>query len=329
MKTTSQAFVDAYRQAARPAVPHGPAVAPAPPMPVPEVAPWQNIEIATWQLPGDTTSDARDAAAWTRLDRPHQSPPPMETPQEQRVRRRLSEIAAERVKLAGRSESAPPTATSKRATDGAIEWPDICADLLSEASDEYDSVLRSLATSHNHSLVLGIVAAGPRLGCTTTAMCLSLRAAMLGERPLLVDASQHSFAAQLNLTSATGWWPLAELGDSPLRALHLDARTGVTLLPSGASLPDRLEPGLLFELGSAIGTARQKHRVVVADFGCVDDSTSGRVGRLMSAVGVDAVLALVPAGDATASDRLTARLGSHAKRLVGVLGVQNHVAFAA
>ena len=189
------------------------------------------------------------------------------------------------------------------------------------AAAQYDEALRSLCSTHDGTLLLGVLSSRPKTGCTTAAICLALRAATLGLRPLLLEATSASLADQLGMSTKTGWWPLTVRRESPLRAAHFDARSGVAVLPSGDALPDEIEPAELFELASAIGTLRQKHRIVIVDLGAVDTPTSAaRTTRLSSAMGIDRLIALTDGGEHEI-DVLQSRLGHCANRLAGVLGV--------
>ncbi len=338
MKTTNQAFVDAYRQASRPANANADMKA----EPVARIAPvasplpsWQNTEIATWHLPSDgptsegpategpaTDVATHEATSWTRIDAAHVEAPHFETPQAKRVRRRLSEIAAERFRHESRPKDDAVAKKIASTASGELVWPEICADLLAEAAPQYDGALRNLVAAHPESLVLAIVATRPKLGCTTTAMCLALRAATLGMRPLLLEASDSHLGQQLGMSADNGWWQLATRRDSPLRAIRFDARSGVAVLPTGAPLPAQVDSATMFELGSICGTLRQKHRAIVVDLGVITSPTeSARAGRLLSAIGVDSILALAPAGDEAGVVSLRSNLATHASQLAGVLGV--------
>lgn len=324
MTTTNQAFINAYRQTSAPQA----ATVSASPAPA-----WANIEIATWQVEGDALPSLAPAAQpRLRIDPPHTATIESESPQARRMRRRLSDIAAERERFESRLATpieplapvalprlaAQPDVTDEPITIGPV-WPALCADLLAVAAPSYDTALQSLLPRDGGAALIGVVAAQPGGGCTTTTLCLALRAATLGMRPLVIESSGAGLAAMLSLPRNSGWWSLVERGESPLRAAQLDPKTGVALLPCGGELPAALAPAQLFELATAMGVLRHKHRAIIVDFGSLETAQHAARSRcLVGSLGVDSLLAVTRAGDESLGTVRTG-LGPHASKLVGAI----------
>ena len=157
MNTTNKAFIDAYNQAKR--------RMPVQPVRIGELA---DELLATGEMVSATAVNIADLPIPDqRVDRAEAAP-----------RRPLSAVQADEL-----FRFDPPAAEQSQP-----RWPELCQQLLAEAAERYDAVLRMLPASHT-GLLIGIVGVEPRSGCTTSAICLALRSSALGYDTLLVDGN--------------------------------------------------------------------------------------------------------------------------------------------
>lgn len=195
-------------------------------------------------------------------------------------------------------------------TVASFQWPKVCRTLALQSGAQLDHVVelvRSQAEA-GHSLV-GVMGLFPRVGTTTTALCLALRAARRVNRAIVVDANfcHPRMATWLDATPTVGWEEVlrhtAHLADAVVRATddHLD------LLALGAKAsrdPLPLATGL--QAGVTAGILRHAYDLTLIDLGTFfDSSVQPIVLALVRNMGIDSVIAVAANGPADPRDLAT------------------------
>lgn len=219
----------------------------------------------------------------------------------------------------GEAEATSAIGAQKSKSSVGPRWPVICQHLVSEVGREYDSLLRSLTETAGTGVLVGVGGVAPKGGCTTTAICLALRAAALGKSTLLVDADldQPDLASMLGLKSPEPWPNLIKQGRPLMDGILFKRDVGVDLLlnAKGASVGD--DAASTFRLGLAAGALRRKYQCVIVDLGLLADERAG--AYVASAVGVDHVLLV--AGPDSSDREVDLALGCIEHRQLAVSGI--------
>ncbi len=305
MTTTNKAFIDAYRQSST----------------ARQVRPLRGADLTDALAgTGEVVSATVDGDLVSMPSKPVTQPVdlPTSTIEQPRVdhaeaapRRPLSAVQAD--ELFGIDANTSGHCTPR--------WPESCQQLLASAADRYDAVLRKLPTESTSSLV-GIVGAGPRSGCTTTAVCLALRSAALGFETALVDGNftRSGLAATLEVDSYLSWAALLESDASVATAILSTDDCGVDLLLTDPLAAQRLESTSRFRASLAAGLLRRKYQRVFVDLGCPHREDELMVVDLAAAMGVDFLLAAsTPSTDAAQIVATAAALDRFGLSIAGVI----------
>lgn len=203
--------------------------------------------------------------------------------------------------LAGESSRSAGTHQAPGQNDsGSPRWPTICQQLLADVSCEYDTLLRATVATSSTGMLLGVTGVTPQSGCTTTAICLALRAAALGKSTLLVDADwdRPNLASILELQPSEPWPSLIRQGRPVTEGFLSRGDAGVDLLLNAKGNVLDVDATNTLRLTLAAGAMRRKYQCVIFDLGCVADEHPG--GRIATALGIDQVLLVA---NPTSTDR--------------------------
>jgi Mrp family chromosome partitioning ATPase len=218
-------------------------------------------------------------------------------------------------------------------TVASFQWPAVCRTLLQHEHAQLDHVVRLLLgqARAGHSLI-GVVGLVPRLGATTTALCLAMRAAGQGRRVVLAEANFRSprIASLLEVVPTVGWEEMlrhsAPLADAAIHAIG----ENVDVLALG-NKPVKDPQPLVSGLQAAVtaGVLRHAFDLVIVDLGTFFDPHSQPILlELISNMGVDAAVAV--AGPEPADRRDVATIVEHLGRsgceLLGL--IENRIAKA-
>src|SRR5262249_24492764 len=110
-------------------------------------------------------------------------------------------------------------------TVASLQWPRVCRTLSLQSGPQLDRLvdLLRVQASAGHSLI-GVMGLFPRVGTTTTALCLAARAARRVRRAMLVDANfcHPRIAAWVDAVPTVAWEEVlrnsASLADAVIRA---------------------------------------------------------------------------------------------------------------
>lgn len=231
-------------------------------------------------------------------------------------KRPLSQLQAE--ELFGFRETPKPAQQAALAP----EWPQRCQQLLGLAADRYDAVLRHAPSATNSSLI-GVVGAGPEVGCTTTAICLALRSSALGFRTALVEGNFASggLAKALNMAQFTCW---STALSSDIAVTHTTISTGDVGVDLLLALPrdaGELDATARFRASLAAGVLRRNYQRVVVDLGFPTEGSSLYPSAdLAAALGIDMVLGVTAPHTLTdALDSTAATLAEHGLQIAGLV----------
>lgn len=212
-----------------------------------------------------------------------------------------------------------------------FHWPVICRTLLLQCGPQLDQVSRLLLARADagHSLI-GVLGLFPRVGSTTTALCLASRASGRGRRVILGDTNLRSprVAQWLEAVPTAGWEEVlkhsAPLADAVIHA----SDDNLDVLALGAKAIKNPQP-LVGGLQAAVtaGVLRHAYDLALLDLGAFFDPASQPIVlELISNMGVDAAIAV--AGPKPADRRDLATIVEHLDRsgceLLGV--IENRVA---
>ena len=182
-------------------------------------------------------------------------------------------------------------------TVASLEWPKICRTLNQACGPQLERVadlLRAQASA-GRSLV-GIMGLFPRIGATTTALCLAAKAARKVRRAVLVDGNlcHPRIAAWLDAVPTVGWEEVlrhaAPLADAVIRSTD----DNLDILALGSKLaqdPELLAGGL--QAAVSAGVLRHAYDLVLIDLGPFFDPTSQPVVlELVRNMGIDSLVAV-------------------------------------
>ena len=201
------------------------------------------------------------------------------------------------------------------------QWPVLCQQLLAQAADRYDAVLRQLPQTSTAALI-GVVGATPQAGCTTTAICLALRSAALGFAAALVDGNFASgdLARTIQVEQYSSWGALLGSSMSIATAIQTADDVGLDLLLTDALRESGLESTARFRASLAAGVLRRKYQQVIIDLGCPTETGAGLLADLSTAMGVDFLIATTSPSTTQANlDNITTTLGDHGLQISGVI----------
>ncbi len=195
-------------------------------------------------------------------------------------------------------------------TVASFEWPKICRSLSVQSGLQLDRVvdLFRAQAGAGHSLI-GIVGLFPRVGTTTTALCLAARAARRVRRVILVDGNlRHPrIASCLEAAPTVGWQEVlkhaAPLADAVIRATG----DNLDLLALSAKAPKDPQP-LAAGLQAAVtaGVLRHAYDIVLIDLGTFFEPASQPIVlELVRNMGIDSVVAVTGSGPADPRDLAT------------------------
>ncbi len=193
-------------------------------------------------------------------------------------------------------------------------WPELCQNLLAQAADRYDAILRKLPNGGAGTLI-GIVGAAAESACTTTAICLALRSSALGYTAALVDGNltHGGLASVLQVDHFLSWAKLLNTSTSVATAVHSAEEVGVDLLLTDPLPTPVLESTSRFRASLAAGVLRRKYQRVVIDLGCPTQGDACLVGDLAAAMGIDFLIATATpsttAGDLAATSAAMEQCG--------------------
>ena len=195
-------------------------------------------------------------------------------------------------------------------TIASFQWPLVCRTLVQQSSMQLDNVVRLLmARAGVGNSLIGVLGLFPRIGATTTALCLASRAAARGRRVILGDANFRSprLASLLDAVPTAGWEEVlkhsAPLSDAVIHATD----DNLDLLALGNRLVKDPQP-MVGGLQAAVtaGVLRHAYDLSILDVGAFFDPMSQPVLlELVSNLGVDAVVAIAGPGPADRRDLAT------------------------
>jgi Mrp family chromosome partitioning ATPase len=194
-------------------------------------------------------------------------------------------------------------------TIASFQWPKICRALSLQSGPQLDRVVDMLRAQADagHSLV-GIMGLFPRVGATTTSLCLAARAARRVRRAILVDANlcHPRIAAWLDVVPTVGWEEVlkhrAALSDAVIRAT--DDNLDVLALGSKPKNPEPLATGL--QAAVSAGVLRHAYDIVLVDIGpFFDPKSQPIVLELVRNMGIDTVVGIIGAEPADPRDLAT------------------------
>ena len=291
MSTTNRAFIKAFRHDA--AQPAGPASAPTP---TAEHAPTKRVTVGSVARSGDRPQQVADRSQHATTEK---RPLSSFIPREQPVVEPEVETPSD-----GQIDFQPGT------TVASFHWPAVCRTLMQQSNIQLDNVVRLLMARAGvgHSLI-GVLGLFPRIGATTTALCLASRAASRGRRVILADANFRSprLASLLDAVPTAGWEEAmkhtAPLADAVVRSTD----DNLDLLAVGSRLVKDPQP-MVGGLQAAVtaGVLRHAYELAIMDIGAFFDPISQPVLlELVSNLGVDAVVAVAGPGPADRRDVAT------------------------
>jgi Mrp family chromosome partitioning ATPase len=283
MSTTNRAFIKAFRHDA--AQPAGSGGAPAP---TAEQAPTKRAtvdSVAQSGGPVQATTEKRPLSSFIPREQPALESV-IETPSDEQI------------------DFQPGT------TVASFNWPAVCRTLMQQSNIQLDNVVRLLMAraGAGHSLI-GVLGLFPRIGATTTALCLASRAASRGRRVILADGNFRNprLASLLDAVPTAGWEEAmkhtAPLADAVIHSTD----DNLDLLAVGSRLVKDPQP-MVGGLQAAVtaGVLRHAYDLAIMDIGAFFDPISQPVLlELVSNLGVDAVVAVAGPGPADRRDVAT------------------------
>jgi Mrp family chromosome partitioning ATPase len=242
------------------------------------------------------------------------------------VRRPLSSFIAQTTPVA--EPQAEPTRREifrPGTTVASFEWPAVCRTILQRAGGQLDHVIRMLqARADAGNSLIGVLGLFPRVGATTTTLCLASRAAR-GRRVVVADANFRGprIASLLGAVPTAGWEDVlkhaAPLTDAVIHSTgdNLDV---LALGPRPAKEPQALAGGL--QAAVTAGVLRHAYDLSIMDLGTFfDPASQPTLLELVSNLGVDAAVAV--AGQQPADPRDVATIVEHLERsgceLLGII----------
>jgi Mrp family chromosome partitioning ATPase len=291
MSTTNRAFIKAYRQDTADTSPAG-GTAPA----------MLNQGSASTRDPA-----GRTATATTAVGGPDRAGFVSQRPGQKRP---LSSFIARPQLAIASAENVDANFLEPGTTVASFQWPKICRTLNQQSGPQLDHVVDLLRAqaSAGHSLV-GVMGLFPRVGATTTAICLASRAACRVRRVILADGNfcHPRIASWLDAVPTAGWEEVlkhsAPLAEAVIRAT--DDNLDILALGANASKdPQRLAAGL--QAAVSAGVLRHAYDLVLFDLGTFFDPASQPVVlELVRNMGIDTVVAVAGPQPADPRDMTT------------------------
>jgi Mrp family chromosome partitioning ATPase len=195
-------------------------------------------------------------------------------------------------------------------TIASFQWPKICRALSIQSGPQLDRVVDMLRAQADagHSLI-GIMGLFPRVGATTTSLCLAARAARRVQRAIVVDANlcHPRIAAWLDAVPTVGWEDVlkhrAPLSDAVIRATD-DNLDVLALGSKPAKNPEPLAAGL--QAAVTAGVLRHAYDMVLVDIGpFFDPKSQPIVLELVRNIGIDTVVGIIGSEPADPRDLAT------------------------
>jgi Mrp family chromosome partitioning ATPase len=351
--STNQAFIKAYRQDAAQTAPARPTSidAPRPSAAVPaisveyvsvaagSIAAMADARIptaaqqppATGQIRLPAKSESRnDAIHWPACDAPfgriEQSAASGKRP--------LSTLIGQRAAVMQRTETVPSSPSSAAfhpaTTLASFSWPAVCRTLCQQHGAEFDRVADLLIRQADEARTLiGVIGMFPRLGSTTTLLCLAARVAARGRKAIVVEGNflTPRLAGWLDAEPTAWWQDVLErhvpVTDAVIRAA--DEKLDLLPLSTGTSDPLRLAGGL--QASATAWALRNAYDLVLVDLGAFFDPESQPIAlELVRNMRIDAALAVAGPDGADPRDLATIAeyLGRSGCQLLGT--VENRVA---
>ncbi|HVT27246.1 MAG TPA: hypothetical protein VHE81_04440 [Lacipirellulaceae bacterium] len=182
-------------------------------------------------------------------------------------------------------------------TIASLQWPKICRTLCADVGPQLDRLANSLrAHADAGRSLIGIMGLFPRVGATTAALCLAMRAARHARRIILVDGNfcHPRIASWLDAEPTVGWDEVlrhaAPLADALIRA-NDDNLDVLALGPKAAKNPQTLAASL--QAAGNAGVLRHAYDLVLIDIGpFFDPDTQPVVLDLVRNLGIDCVAAV-------------------------------------
>ena len=205
-------------------------------------------------------------------------------------------------------------------------WPPVCRTLLQQSGPQLDHVIRIMLTrAKAGNSLIGVLGMFPRIGATTTTLCLGMRTAGRGPRVILADGNFHNprLAPLLDAVPTAGWEDVlkhsAPLADAVIRATG-DQLDLLALGKRPVKEPQPLVGGL--QAAMTAGVLRHTYDLAIMDLGAFfDPHSQPTVIELISNMGLDAAVAI--AGPEPADPRDLATIAEHLGRsgceLLGVI----------
>lgn len=288
MSTTNRAFIKAYRQDAADASPTAGA------------APTIHNQAGAATRESVRTATAVSGATHANVN--HQAGGPKQPLSAFITRPQLPQATVE--------ETADANFLEPGTTVASFQWPKTCRTLSAHSGPQLDRVVDMLRAQADagHSLI-GIMGLFPRVGATTTALCLAARAARRVRRIILVDGNlcHPRIAACLDAVPTAGWEEVlkhfAPLSDAVIRATD----DNLDLLALG-SKPPRNPQTLAAGLQAAVsaGVLRHAYDMVLLDLGPFFDPVSQPIVlELVRNMGIDTVVGVSGSEQADPRDLAT------------------------
>lgn len=195
-------------------------------------------------------------------------------------------------------------------TLASFQWPKTCRALSLQTGPQLDTVIDMIRPQADagYSLV-GVMGLFPRVGTTTTAMCLAARAARRTRRTILVDANfcHPRIASWLDTAPTTGWEEVLgrsqPLADAVIRATN-DNLDLLALGPNAAKNPQSLATSL--QAAVTAGVLRHTYDLALIDIGTFFDPVSQPIVLdLVRNMGIDSVVAVAGGEPADPRDLAT------------------------
>jgi Mrp family chromosome partitioning ATPase len=216
-------------------------------------------------------------------------------------------------------------------TVASFHWPAVCRTLVQQSGQQLDHVIRVMfARAGGGNSLIGVLGMFPRIGTTTTALCLASRAAGRGRRVILGDCNFRTprIASLVEAVPTAGWEDVlrhsATLADATIRATN-DQLDVLAMVARPLKDPEGLAGGL--QAAVTAGVLRHEYDLAILDLGSFFDPVSQpTLLALVANMGVDAVVAIAGPEPADPRDIETVveHLGNRGCELLGV--IENRVA---
>jgi Mrp family chromosome partitioning ATPase len=310
MSTTNRAFIKAYRHDTP-----QPAAASEPVIAAENAAAARTANIVTTAAALATAGKARTS------ERLHQN---------QGERRPLSSFIAQPLPLPEATADTRDEKFRPGTTVASFHWPAVCRTLLQQSGPQLDQIVRILQTrARAGNSLIGVLGMFPRVGATTTALCLALRAASRQSRLVLADGNFLSprIGTLLEAVPTVGWDEVLNHSASlPDAVIHATGDNLDVLILGRRPVKDSKTLAGGLQAAMTAGVLRHAYDLVLVDLGTFfDPDSQPTLLQLVSNMGVDAVVAVT--GPEPADPRDVATIVEHLDRsgceLLGI--VENRI----